>query len=119
VTQSKNILLVVDDESAVCRVVRRLLKKRFDEIVTAETPTDAETVLASHDVTHVICDQVLGPGQPQGLELARGWKTAFPSIRKIIVLTGANVNDLVAPPGVDLVLSKATDPEQLAAHLGV
>jgi CheY-like chemotaxis protein len=115
----KTILLVVDDESTVCRVVRRLMRDKFDEIATAETPADAEIVLSSRAVTHVICDHVLGPGQPHGLELAGRWKATYPSIRTVVVLTGANVSNLETPPGVDLVLPKTTEPAELAAHLGV
>jgi DNA-binding NtrC family response regulator len=119
IDSEKTFLLVVDDESSVCRVVKRLLKNRFDEIAIAETPADAETVLASCDVTHVICDHVLGPGCPRGLELASHWKAAHPSIKKIIVLTGANVADLGLPPGIDFVVPKTTDPVDLASLLGV
>ncbi len=115
----KKILLVIDDESSVCRVVRRLLRDKFDDIVAAQTPADAEIVLSSRTVTHVICDHVLGPGQPYGLQLASGWKEAYPSIRKVIVLTGANLSGIAAPPGIDLVLPKTTDPAELAGHLGV
>jgi len=115
----RNVLLIVDDESSVCRVVRRVLKGRFDEIVAAETPADAKTVLSSREVTHVICDHMLGPGCPRGLELASGWKAAFPSVRKIIVLTGADLASLGVPAGIDFVLPKTTPPDELAAYLGV
>jgi CheY-like chemotaxis protein len=114
----KTTLLVVDDESAVCRALRRLLKGRFDAIIAVETPADAEAVLAAQRVTHVLCDQCLGPGQPEGLAIASGWRATYPSIRKMIILTGANVKNLAALPGVDLVLPKTTDPVDLAALLG-
>jgi len=113
----RTTLLVVDDESAVCRAVRRLLRDKFDEIVTVETPADADAVLASRPVTHVVCDQCLGPGQPEGLAIASAWRAAYPSIRRLIILTGANVKSLTAPPGVDLVLPKTIDPVDLAKVL--
>jgi CheY-like chemotaxis protein len=113
----KTTLLVVDDESAVCRAMRRMLRGKFDEIVTVETPADAEVVLATRQVTHIVCDQCLGPGQPEGLAIASGWRAAYPSIRKLVILTGANVKNLAALPGVDLVLPKTIDPVDLAAIL--
>jgi DNA-binding NtrC family response regulator len=113
----KTTLLVVDDESSVCRAVRRLLRDKFDEILTVETPADAEAVLASRQVTHLVCDQCLGPGQPEGLAVASGWRATYPSIRKLVILTGADVKNLTALPGVDLVLPKTTDPVDLAALL--
>jgi CheY-like chemotaxis protein len=119
VTESgKTTLLVIDDDTSVCRAIRRLFKGRFNDVVFAETPADAETILASRAVTHVICDHMLGPGRPQGLELASEWKAMFPSIRKVIILTGANVKSFTTPPGIDLVLPKTIDPEELAAKLG-
>ena len=114
---AKSILLVVDDESAVCRVMRRLLGRRFDEVVTVETPADAETVLASRPVTHIVCDQCLGPGRPTGCEIAGGWKAAHPTIRRVVILTGVDIAGLTAPPGVDRLLPKTTDPDELAALL--
>ena len=115
--QEKTTLLVVDDESAVCRVMRRMLRGKFGEILTAETPADAEAVLASRQVTHVVCDQCLGPGQPEGLAVAAGWRASYPSIRKLVILTGADVKNLAALPGIDLVLPKTTDLADLAALL--
>jgi CheY-like chemotaxis protein len=113
----RTTLLVVDDESAVGRVLRRLLRERFDEIVAVETPADAEAVLASRPVTHVVCDHCLGAGQPEGLTVASAWRAAYPSIRRLIILTGADVKNLTALPGVDLVLPKTTDPADLAKML--
>jgi CheY-like chemotaxis protein len=113
----KTTLLVVDDESAVCRAMRRMLRGVFDEILTVETPADAEAVLASREVTHLVCDQCLGPGQPEGLAVASGWRTSYPSIRKLVILTGANVKNLTALPGVDHVLPKTIEPADLAKVL--
>jgi len=113
----KTILLVVDDESAVCRALRRMLRGKFDEIIAAETPADAEAVLASRAVTHVVCDHCLGPGQPEGLTIASAWRSAHPTIRKMIILTGVNLRSLAPAPGVDLLLPKTIDPADLAARL--
>jgi hypothetical protein len=92
---------------------------KADEIVTAQTPADAETILHSKPVTHVICDHLLGPGQPKGMDIAKEWKGAFPSIRSIVILTGTNVKNLHPPETIDHVLPKTTDPVELAALLGL
>jgi len=115
---SRTVLLVVDDESSVCRAIKRLLKNKVDEILTAQTPADAETILRSRAVTHVICDQLLGPSQPLGTDLSRGWKERYPSIRRIAILTGTNVGNIARPEGVDHVLAKTTDPVKLAELMG-
>lgn len=113
------LLLVIDDESSVCRALRRLMRGRVDEIVTAETPADAEAILDTRAVTHVICDHLLGPGQPRGIDLARRWRERYPAIAGLVVLTGTNVANLEAPPEVDHVLPKTTDPTELARRLGL
>ncbi len=112
-------LLVVDDESAVCRALRRMLRGKVDRIVTAETPEDAETVLSSTSVTHLICDHYLGPGQPLGADLAAAWRGRYPSLRRVVILTGKDVEDVEPSQDIDHVLPKTTEPLQLAALLGL
>ena len=115
--EEKTILLVVDDENAVCRALRRMLKNKFDEVLAVETPADAEAVLASRPVTHVVCDHCLGPGQPEGLAIAGAWRSAYPSIRRLVILTGVNLKNLSPAPGIDLLLPKTIDPADLASRL--
>ena len=116
--ESRTILLVVDDESSVCRALKRLLRDKADEIISAETPADAETILRSKQVTHVICDHLLGPGQPLGIDVASGWKREYPSVQRIALLTGTNLSNLAKPDGIDHLLPKTTDPVKLAQLMG-
>jgi DNA-binding NtrC family response regulator len=110
-------LLVVDDESAVCRALRRMLRGRIGRILTAETPEDAEAALASAEVTHLVCDHYLGPGQTLGADLAAAWRGRHPSLRRVVILTGRDVGDIEPTPGIDCILPKTTDIEQLVALL--
>ncbi|HUT78612.1 MAG TPA: response regulator [Polyangia bacterium] len=114
---SGSTLLVVDDESAVCRALRRMLRGRIERIMTAETPEDAETVLASTVVTHLICDHYLGPGQPLGMDLAAKWRVRYPNLKRVVVLTGKDVDGIEPASGIDHVLPKTTEPDRLAALL--
>lgn len=116
---SESTLLVVDDESAVCRALRRMLQGRVGRIVTAETPEDAEAVLASTAVTHLICDHYLGPGQPLGMTLAARWRTSYPSLERVVVLTGKDVEGIEPVSGIDHLLPKTIDPDRLAVALGI
>jgi len=118
-SQEKSILMILDDESAVCRALKRTLRNRVDEIVSAENAHDAMTILESTPVTHVLCDHLLGPGQPRGMELVTDWKARFPNLKKIIILTGSAESRATPASGVDLVLPKTTDPADLAKHLGL
>lgn len=114
---SGSTLLVVDDESAVCRALRRMLRGRVGRIVTAETPEDAEAVLDSTGVTHLICDHYLGPGQPLGMDLAAKWRGRYPTLRRVVILTGRDVKDIEPAGGIDHVLPKTTAPDRLAVLL--
>ncbi|MCK9522140.1 MAG: hypothetical protein M0R76_03735 [Proteobacteria bacterium] len=111
------VLLIIDDESAVCRALKRTFRDQVSSIVVASNAADAQAIVAQEMVTHVLCDQWLGPGQPLGTELVRGWKAQHASIRRILILTGT-LAPLVSLPGdIDMVLTKTTDPVEMAAHL--
>lgn len=116
-TANDSILLIIDDESSVCRALSRILRRKAKEIITAQTIIDAELVLDTRNVTHVLCDHLLGPGQPKGLDTAINWKQEYPSIEKLIILTGTDAAFDVPPIGIDKVLPKTTDPMQLAEFL--
>jgi DNA-binding NtrC family response regulator len=116
---SKAILLIVDDESTVCRALSRVLGRSVDEVIVACTIADAETILATRNVTHLLCDHWFGPGQPLGLQQALEWKKRHPSIKKAVLLTGTDVADKSAPPGLDGIMSKSVDPEELVKVLGL
>ncbi len=115
----KSIVLVVDDESTVCRALSRMLRKQADEILSAISPGEAETVLATRTVTHVICDHWFGSGQPLGLDLVSKWKNEYPSIKRVIVLTGTDISKLEANPNVDCIMDKTVDPDELIKVLGL
>jgi len=115
----RSVLLVVDDESTVCRALSRMLKKYADEIITATNPNEAESVLEMGEVTHLICDHWFGPGQPLGLDLVARWKKRYASISRAVVLTGTDVTQLRAQPGVYQIMAKTVEPRELAQALNL
>ena len=116
--ESEFVLLIVDDERTVCRALTRLLDRSVSRIETATNPKEAEIVLRAGNVTHVICDHWFGPGQPLGLDLVTQWKETYPSIRRIVVLTGTDVNKLEKSKNV-VILPKVVDPDELIEALGL
>ena len=116
---AKSILLIVDDESSVCRALSRMLKRHFDRVITAVSPKEAEVILYSNSVTHVICDHWFGAGQPLGLDIAARWKEEFKSIKRAVVLTGTDATQLTPPPGVHQIMAKTAEAEDLASALGI
>lgn len=113
------ILMVLDDESAVCRAVQRMLRGKAGRVVAVETPEDAEAVFASTEVTHLICDHYLGPGQPLGADLAAAWRERYPTLKRVLILTGRDTREIRHGPEIDHVLPKTAEPELLLTLLGV
>ncbi len=113
------ILLIIDDEASVCRALRRILQKRVQEVITVSNAADAELVLDTRPVTHVLCDNLLGAEQPRGMDIAAGWKKKHPSIVRLAILTGASASCGSLPDGIDVVLPKTTDPFALADLIGL
>ena len=112
-----HVVLVVDDEKMVLNALARYLRRFFPKVVTATTPLEAESALRDNRVTHLVCDHWLGPGLPLGIDLVSHWKNDFPSIQKVVLLTGADVDTLVSPPGLDSIIPKTIDPTALTAEL--
>ncbi len=117
--ENKSILLIVDDESSVLRAVSRMLAKYADEILTADSHIEAEAVLESHEITHILCDHWFGRGLPLGIDLAAKWKRLYPRLKKVVVLTGVDIEGLSPCPLVDAVLPKTTETQKLISTLGL
>ncbi len=112
-SESEFVLLIVDDERSVCRALTRLLDRQVKRIETATNPWEAETILKSGQITHLICDHWFGPGQPLGIDLAARWKKEYPSILRAVVLTGMDITKISLASGVDSILPKVVEPEEL------
>jgi DNA-binding NtrC family response regulator len=112
-------LLVVDDETAVCRAVARVMKRHFDTVVTADSPQEARAVLGTRPVTHLICDHWFGKGQPSGLELITQWLKVHPSLERVLLLTGVDTSMLIAPDPKVKIIRKAVDVKDLLKELEI
>ncbi len=107
-------ILVVDDESYVRDLLRRVLARRGHEVDVAADGGAALELLEGEDYDLVLTDVVM-PGI-DGFELLRRVKSAYPSV-KVIVLTGyarkQSISDFLLY-GADEYLSK---PFQVQALL--
>jgi CheY-like chemotaxis protein len=116
---SRRQALVVDDEPIFCRAMSRLLGRAFDEVHLAGSPEEAEAILASKPITHLICDYRLGSNLPPGTVYIDKWRAEYPGITRAVVLTGALDYYVKASDGIDSVRAKGIEPEEvLKAVLG-
>ena len=114
---SKEILMIVDDTPNVGRALSRIFTKKFDEVHVLSCAAEAAALLGQKPVTHIICDQCLGEGDPRGLDLVPLWRREHPSIERAIILTGLDETTFVASPGIDAVVSKLAGSEELVRAL--
>jgi DNA-binding response OmpR family regulator len=111
------VLLIVDDDPRLCRMLSRRLESSFDELHTANTPADTERKLQKESVTYLICDFNLGEGSPQGTDLIAKWRSQYPSTERAVLFASTYLDDKIKPVGVDALIYKTTDFKQLMEAL--
>ena len=99
-------LLIVDDDPRIRRMLLRLLSRRFDTVLIAGSPAEAEQMLEHNVVTHLLSDYDLGSDCLRGTELVPFWRGKYPSIERAVILTGSSLPMADVPPEVDCVLTK-------------
>jgi CheY-like chemotaxis protein len=105
-SESKAVILCVDDEPNSLVLRKLVLQKAGYEVVTASSAVLALDVLASRKVDLVLSDQLM-PGQT-GTELARQIKIKWPSVPVILI---SGVNEIPEDAGIaDMFMSKVEGP---------
>ena len=110
------ILLVVDDEVLALKATVRLLKGQFDDVLAAESADEAEALLESNSVTHLLVDRQLTDFR-LGEELIDSWKRRWSTIHYAALMTGEDVEELTVPETVDDVFPKPFDMALLRSSL--
>lgn len=102
----KTTILCVDDEENALILRRMVLERSGFEVLTANSATEAQELLARRSVDLILSDQLM-PGIT-GTELARTVKAMYPQIPFVLV---SGVNEM--PEGIeltDLFISKLEGP---------
>jgi len=116
----RRVLLVLDDEDDIAELFRRFLKKAFDEIHLARNSSEAEAVLERAEVTHLVSDFWIGPGEPIGSSLIARWRQRWPAIRFAALFTGGTREKLgPAIEGVDALFIKPNGFDDLIDRLRI
>jgi DNA-binding NtrC family response regulator len=116
---SKKIVLIVDDNQMIRRMLWRNLKNVFDEVLTAADPDEADRLLRENRVTHLLCDCDLGHNAPLGCDLVPAWRKMQPSISRAVIFTGSDVSNTKMPPEVDCVVPKTEELKELITALKI
>ena len=105
-SESKAVILCVDDEPNSLVLRKLVLQKAGYDVVTASSALLALEVLASRKVDLVLSDQLM-PGLT-GTELARQIKSRWPSLPVVLI---SGVNEIPADADIaDLFMSKVEGP---------
>ncbi|MCP4678683.1 MAG: response regulator [Deltaproteobacteria bacterium] len=113
------IVLAIDDEPAIGRILGRALAEHCQSFHFTTNQHDAEEILKTHEVTHVIADYFMGRDMPTGVDLIPAWRARFTSIRRAIVLSGKNLSSVPIPREVDAVVGKPCSAKDLRAALRI
>ena len=112
----ESILLVFDDDRLNLRSIGRVLSGIFDRLLLAQTARQAEELLSTHPITHLLCDRCVAE-HLNGEEFIRQWRQRWPSIQYAALMTGGEVGLPVEFSMVDAVFRKPFEPTKLRAEL--
>lgn len=76
------VVLLVDDEAEVTRVLELNLKEHFD-VESARSASEAEVMMATRSYDIVVCDHLM-PGE-EGLAFLTRARTQFPQVQRILM----------------------------------
>jgi DNA-binding NarL/FixJ family response regulator len=116
-TEHETLLLIVEPEAQVRRALARLLRRHFDRVLVTETADGARGIIEGHPVSHLLCDEELVVALPGGERLVAAWRAVRPSLQRAVLLSGSDSSQTAIPAGVDGVLSKSADREEILAGL--
>jgi response regulator RpfG family c-di-GMP phosphodiesterase len=101
------ILLVVDSNLQILKMLRKLLGKYFDDVIALMTVDAASQVLVITPVTHVIGNKCALESKVNGDRFMAHWRRLRPSIERVVMYTGADTMSVQNFAEVDAVVGKA------------
>ena len=116
--KERTILLIVDDNPRICRILTRRLAGSFDGLHAVCTKEEAEQKLKREPVSHLICDNDLGENTQKGSALIPEWKKQYASIKRAVLFTGdILIDDAARSFAIDAVVCKTMNFDQLMKSL--
>ena len=100
-------IMIVDDEPANLRTLLRLFREEY-QVITAESGTEALTLLQQHDVALMISDQRMP--QMTGIELMKKTVEVRPQMVKILLTGYTDIGALIESINSGLVYRYLTKP---------
>ena len=116
--ESDRTLLLLDDEENILRALTRLLRRDGYRILTAKTPPEAFSILATHNVQVILSDQRIP--EMTGTEFFSSVKKMYPATVRLI-LSGytdlKSVTEAINRGSIYKFLTKPWDEEELRSEI--
>lgn len=110
-------LLIVDDRDEVLRALERYMGLYLTHVYAAHTPDEALLVLQEHAPSFVLCDFWLGEKFPPSTSIIPEWRARFPSIKRVILMSGTKSSSIPTCDAVDAIFPKPLDLRGLVQYL--
>jgi DNA-binding NtrC family response regulator len=114
--QLDRTLLVVDDRPEVLRAIERYVRLHFQRVWIAQTPEEAERVLAEHHPDFLLCDFWLGENYPPATALIPRWRSQYPTLRHVVLMSGTKSSSIPPCEAIDAQFAKPLQMSEIIAH---
>jgi len=110
-------LLIVDDREEVLRALERYMGLYLTHVYGAQTPDEAVAVMQAHAPSFLLCDFWLGEKHPPSTSLIPDWRARFPSLKKVVLMSGTKSSSIPTCSAVDVIFPKPLDLKGLVQYL--
>lgn len=110
-------LLIVDDREEVLRALERYMGLYLTHVYGAQTPDEATRIMHEQAPGFLLCDFWLGEKHPPSTSLIPQWRARFPSIKRVILMSGTKSSSIPNCEAVDVIFPKPLDLRGLVQYL--
>lgn len=108
----KNILLVADNAPLMGRILAKEFEDFFDEILRVTELIEAENILKSRLVTHLVISERFSK-EVESAELIRNWKQRYSNIGRAVLFTERKGSTIAFNTYVDALVRNPRSPNSI------
>jgi DNA-binding NtrC family response regulator len=108
-----HIVLVVDDDLLIRRMLERYLRKIVGAVFVARNAAEAHAAIGQYPINILVCDFDLGKNEPNGVQLTTALRRQNPRIQRAFIFSAIESSNIPSSNAVDEVLSKGIHLQRL------
>lgn len=113
----RELLLIVDDRKEIRTALQRFFEMYFERVLVAATPPEAEACLHAQRPTLLLCDYFLGVEWPPATKLIPHWRTLFPFLVRVAIMSGTRSDSIGECPEADAIFEKPLNMREVTEFL--